>query len=166
MKKFFIALSTIMCLSCSENITDKSTTGFTLFANIDIYLKSSTGENILGSDKYPENSIRVRYLVGGKDLGYGYDTPGAILDNPGGFFLGILSANETGKGMRVFLNSDSSEEYPITYIHWNSTETDTIKTKYRRTSNSVVLEKLWLNDVLVWQVEVEGQRGSTITIVK
>jgi len=131
-----------------------------------VYLKNSTGENILGSDKYPENSISIKYLVGGKEFGYGYDTPGAILDNPRGFFLGILSENEKGKGMRVFLNADSSEEYPITYIHWNSAETDTLKAKYRRTGSSVVLEKLWLNDVVVWQIEVEGQTSSSFTIVK
>ena len=78
-----------------------------------------------------------------------YNTTGAILDNPRGFFVEKLSEKETGKGMRIFLNADSSEEYPITYLRWNETETDILKAKYRRSSGSVILEKLWLNEVLV-----------------
>jgi len=168
MKNIFILLVVVLCISCNNDAESKQAEVF--FTSINVYLKNSAGENILDTDKYPENSISIRYLIGGKELGYGYDIHGAILDNPKGFFLGRLSENVTEKGMRVFLNHDSSEEYPITYIHWNSTETDTLKTKYRRTigidGNAVVLEKVWLNDVLVWRVEVEGQTNSDITIKK
>lgn len=164
----FIILITFLCISCNNDAESKQAD--LIFANINVYLKNNVGENILDTDKYPENNISIRYLIGGKESTYGYNTPDAILDNPRGFFLGILSEKETGKGMRIFLNSDSSEEYPITYIHWNSKETDTIKTKYRRGSgndgNFVVLEKVWLNDVLVWEVEKQGQTDSYITIVK
>jgi len=165
MKNIFIITIVFLCISCNNDAESKQT-AFALFASVNVYLKNSDGANVLGTDKYPENNISIKYLIGGKELGYGYNTSGAILDNPEGFYTGILSESETGKGMHVFLNHDSSEEYPITYIHWNSTETDTLKATYRRTSSSVVLEKLWLNDVLVWRVEVEGQTSSSITIVK
>ncbi|WP_369752309.1 hypothetical protein AB3G34_09725 [Flavobacterium sp. WC2409] len=168
MKKIFILAAVILCISCNNDVESKQAT--LISANINVYLKNSAGENILNTDKYPENNISIKYLIAGKELGYGYDTPSAILDNPKGFFLGILSENETGKGMRVFLNSDASEEYPITYIHWNSIETDIIKTKYKRGNGNdgpyVILEKVWLNDVLVWEVEKQGQTNNNITIVK
>ncbi|HEU4791254.1 MAG TPA: hypothetical protein VFS71_16325 [Flavobacterium sp.] len=163
MKKNYILFIAILCISCNSD-DPENIQGVVLAENVDVYLKNSAGENILGTDKYPENSIIIKYLIQGKELGYGYNTTGAILDNPRGFFVEKLSEQETGKGMRIFLNADSSEEYPITYLRWNETETDTFKAKYRRTRGSVILEKLWLNDVLV--LGAEGQTTSYITIVK
>jgi len=168
MKNIFIFAVLILCVSCTNDNSKKE--AILVNTTINVFLKNSAGENILGTSKYPENGIAVKYLIGGKEFGYGYNTPGAILDNPQGFYIGIVSRHETGKGMCVFLNADPSEEYPITYLHWNETETDTLKAKYRRGSGNdgafVVLEKLWLNDVLVYRVEVEGQTTQDITIVR
>lgn len=168
MKNIFILAVVILCVSCTN--VDQKKEATLVEATCNVFLKNNAGENILGTSKYPENIIIVKYLIGGKEFGYGYDTPGAILDNPQGFYTGIVSPHETGKGMRVFLNADPSEEYPVTYLRWNETEVDTLKAKYRRGSGNngafVVLEKLWLNDVLVWRVEVEGQTTQDITIVK
>ena len=148
-----------MCISCSDNDTTPKQ-GTVIGASMDVLLKNREGINIFDTDKYPENSISIRYLIGGKEFGYGYDTPGAVLDNPKGFF--IVNFAEIGKGMSVFLNHDSSEEYPITYIYWNATDVDTIKTQYRRTENSIILEKAWLFKNGDWEVTAPPY----ITIVK
>ena len=166
MRKIYILFVVILCISCNNNDGPENIQGVVLAENVDVYLKNSAGENILGTDKYPENSISIKYLIRGKEFGYGYNTTGAILDNPRGFFVEKLSEQETGKGMRIFLNADSSEEYPITYLRWNETETDILKAKYRRSNGSVILEKLWLNDVLVLGDEKQGQTTRYITIVK
>ncbi|MDR6843611.1 hypothetical protein [Flavobacterium granuli] len=164
MKNIYILFLVILCISCNDNDDPEIIDGVVINENVDVYLKNSAGENILGTDKYPENSISIKYLIGGKEFGYGYNSTGAILDNPKGFFIEKLSEQETGKGMRIFLNADSSEDYPITYLRWNETETDILKAKYKRMGGSVLLEKLWLNDVLV--LGVEGQTTRYITIVK
>lgn len=151
-----------MCISCTNN-GDNNTPqkqGTVIGASIDVFLKNSEDINIFDTDKYPENSISIRYLIGGKEFSYGYDTPDAILDNPKGFF--IVNLSETGKGMSVFLNHDSSEKYPITYIYWNATDVDTIKAQYRRIENSIILEKAWLFKNGYWEVAVPPY----ITIVK
>jgi hypothetical protein len=160
MKNLFILLVTIICISCSDNNTLPKQTGTTFGASVYVSLKNSEGINIFDTDKYPERNISIRYLIGGKEFYYGYDTPYAILDNPGGFF--IVNLSETGKGMSVFLNHDSSEKYPITYIYWNATDVDTIKAQYRRAKNSTILEKAWLFKNNDWQVAAPPY----ITIVK
>lgn len=170
MKKLSIMLISIafITMSCSNNTEPLNST--VLNTSVNIYLKNKLNENILASQNYSESSINIQYLVGGKVVGYTYNSNGAIFDNPRGFFLGILSGNETGKGMRVFLNNDISEEYPITYIHWNSTETDTLKVHYIRKNNGnyVSWDKIWLNGILVLDYSsVESNlKGDIITIVK
>lgn len=137
MKKIFIALSTIMCLSCSENNNDKSTTGFAINANISVLLKNSEGIDILGNDKYPTNGIIAKYLI--KGIIVQNDNPAAI--NPD--YPNNVKITKQGDShfITVFLNLAASEEYPITYIHWNATDVDTIKAQYKRTENSILLEK-------------------------
>lgn len=170
MKKLAITLISIAFITMSCNNNTEPLNSALVNASVNIYLKNKLNENILDSQNYPESSINIRFLVGGKEVGYTYNSNGAILDNPRGFYLGVFSANETGKGMGVFLNRDISEEYPITYIHWNDTETDTLKAHYIRKNdeNYVSWDKIWLNGILVLDYSsVESNlKGQTITIVK
>lgn len=65
--------------------------------------------------------------------------------------------------MRLFLNHNE-EDYPITYIKWNETDTDTIKTHYNRTENSILLDKVWINNVLT--TLLDSNSGIEFNIVK
>lgn len=147
-----------MCLSCSESNTDKSTTGFTLNARISVLLKNSEGIDILGNDKYPTSGIVAKYLINGAIVQN--DNPAAI--NPD--YPNNVKITKQGDShfITVFLNLADSEEYPITYIHWNATDVDTIKAQYKRTENSILLEKAWLFKNNNWE-ELTSQE---ITIVK
>lgn len=42
------------------------------------------------------------------------------------------------------------EDFPITYIEWSENETDKIKCHFNRTENSVVCDKVWFNQELVY----------------
>lgn len=148
-KLLFLFSIVLVLNSCDDG--EKPIYGTNISASINVFLKDKNGNDILDTDRYPENRIRVNYFVGGKEVSYGYDTPGAFLDNPRGFIIGTLSEKEAAKGMHVFLNLDSSEEYPITYIHWNETETDTLKAHYARSRSSVVLDKLWIYENKEWK---------------
>lgn len=163
MKNIFILAIVILCISCNNDAESQQADA--IFAHINVHLKNSAGENILGTDKYPKNKINADYLINGKII---QNASNAIIpDNPNNVYF--VTENNLNHFI-LFLNYSATEEYPITYLHWNGTETDTIKTKYRRESgndgNVVVLEKVWLNDVLVWEVEKQGQTNSDITIVK
>lgn len=66
MKKFFILAAVILCISCNNDVESKQAT--LISANINVYLKNSVGENILNTDKYPENNISIKYLIAEKNL--------------------------------------------------------------------------------------------------
>jgi len=52
--------------------------------------------------------------------------------------------------VRLFPNDSILEEFPITYIQWNSKNTDTIKCKYERSAEVIGCSKVWLNGELLW----------------
>ena len=73
--------------------------------------------------------------------------------------------------MKLFLNHSVTEEYPITLIEWNTNDTDTIKTYFRRgienNTDYEICEKIWLNDVLIWDISTaNGLTEREITILK
>ncbi len=71
-----------------------------------------------------------------------------MLDNPNNILF--IDENQS-KYVKVFLNYSKSEEFPLTYIHWNKTDTDTIKAKYKRTESSIILERLWIFKNNTWE---------------
>ncbi|SFC83297.1 hypothetical protein [Flavobacterium phragmitis] len=161
---FFILLTTVVFYSCDSETTPKKATNLQTYINVNLKDHNS-GENLLGTENFPENIIRADYLIGGKIVfnnNYAFNS-----DYPNNLYI----VNEFNKHyVKVFLNDDNTEAFPITYLHWNKTETDTIKVKYDRENGkfgiSVTLEKVWVNNVLVWEVAKQGQSGSDITIYK
>jgi hypothetical protein len=157
MKNLITLILIIMFTSCSnnsDNTLEKQATN--IYAHLDIFLKNSEGIDVLGSDKFPTNGIVANYLIDGKIV---QDVSNAVISD---YPNNIKNINERGiHCTRVFLNLAASEEYPITYIHWNATETDTIKAQYRRGNGNdgafVVLEKAWLFENNSWkEISIEG----------
>ena len=64
--------------------------------------------------------------------------------------------------MRLFPNLSSLEKLPVTYIQWNTEDTDTIQCEYDRSEGFVACSKVWLNGELVWN----GSEPRHIDIVK
>lgn len=151
-----------MFTSCSNNSdSNPGNQATNIDASILISLKNSESIDILGSPKYPISGIVANYLINGKIVQD--DSNAVILDHPNNVWV----INENGKHyLHIKLNLAASEEYPITYIHWNATETDTIKAQYRRGSgndgNYVILEKAWLFENNSWK-ELTSRE---ITLVK
>jgi hypothetical protein len=165
MKNLLILIMAIIFSSCTTNSNTSNPTNTAIYNHIDVFLKDGNGNDILGSTIYPENNIYANYLINGKIVQVVSNTNKLTYPN------NVNVVNERGMHFtRIFLNLAPSEELPITYLHWNATETDILKAQYRRGTgidgNYVVLEKLWYNDKLVWDVTVEGQTTSAITIVK
>lgn len=53
--------------------------------------------------------------------------------------------------IRIFLNNTETTDKPITYIQWNSSDTDTIGANFDRTERSILKNKVWLNGDQVWE---------------
>lgn len=153
MKTLFILFIVIICISCSDNNTKQEDS---VLADVSIYLKNSSGVDVLGSDKYPTSSIYAQYLINGKIV---QNVSNAVIsDYPNNVHI-IKEGNL--HYATIFLNTSLTDEYPITYIHWNSTDVDTIKAQYKRNigidGNNVLLEKAWLFENNAWK-ELSLQR--------
>ncbi|KIA98808.1 MULTISPECIES: hypothetical protein [unclassified Flavobacterium] len=156
MKQLFILILVIFT-SCNN---DREAIMCTTFSNsIKINLKNSSTENILDSDKYPINLIYADYLVNDKII---------RAESNAINIYNTKDNNGTHLNFILGLNSSPDEEYPITYLHWNKTETDTLKAQYRRETgecNIIIVEKVWLNGTLVLDIPQEQMNGE-ITIIK
>jgi hypothetical protein len=116
-------------------------------AFIDIQLKNHNGANLLGSGRYPIENIVAKYSSG--NLNLKNNNTAILLDSPNNVLF--VDENKTAPYIRVFLNHEKAEEFPLTYIHWNKTEIDTIKTQYRRNEHSIVLNKAWIFKNNSWE---------------
>ncbi|MET3027471.1 hypothetical protein ABXT06_12375 [Flavobacterium sp. UW10123] len=123
--------------------TDQATV---LGRSIDIELKNKIGINLLGTEKFPITGILVKYYS--NDLQPPQAKSSIILDNPNNI---LFIDQRESKYVKVFLNYSKSEDFPMTYIHWNKTDIDTIKAKYKKNENSIVLEKLWIFKNNSWE---------------
>ncbi len=134
----FVSLTLISCSKDSPNnkVADNFDT------KIDICLVDNSGNYLINNSIYPFNSVSVKYLVNN-----------SIINPPYQGSQPILSDDSLPKRIRFFLNNDSSEEYPITYVYWNTADTDTIKAHFSRGNsngqNYVVLDKVWYNNKLI-----------------
>lgn len=128
-------------------------------AIIDIELKNHNGENLLGNKEYPIEKIIAKYSSDDTLKAKSDNNSNIILDNPNNIMF--IDENKA-QHIRVFLNHSASEKFPLTYIHWNKTESDTIKASYRRTQNTVILTKAWIFKNNSWK-EIKTK---PLTIIK
>lgn len=154
---FFIT-GLITLLSCSN---DKSKNeGFYLDTGINIFLKNSHGENLLNTTNYNSDRFKIYYKINGQKI----EVNNPLMDNPKGYAINNLT-NPISMGLGM--NDADTELLPITYIEWNDSDTDTLKTYYHRTENLIVWTKIWLNDEEISETTTPPNgSGRWITIVK
>lgn len=142
--KNLIPIVILFFISCSKD-NNSVTKNSTVIENyIDIRLKDLNGNNIFNNSTYTFSSMSVKYLVNGSVISPPYaGTQPILLDDV--TFLPY--------GVRIFLNNTETEEYPLTYIKWNSTDTDTIKAHFNRGNSNgqdyEILDKVWINNNIV-----------------
>ena len=126
----------VLFISCDDQTqTDCSCT--TVDRGVDIILKDVEGNFLINQQVF--NHLQILYLN---------DESVVLGETP-------IYIDEFGiKAVRIFLNNDSSEEYPITYVRWNESDTDTIKAKF--TKNKQVIERYWINEVEVTELDEFG----------
>jgi hypothetical protein len=131
-----------MIISCSDSKENNNLPQSIIVAkSISIELKNNEGSNLLGSNEYPISDIAATYLVNGKIV---------QSNSPHDYPNNVLFYNKN-QGTQIFLNDSSSEEFPITYIKWNKTEIDTIKSHFNRANNSIIIDKLWIFENNNWK---------------
>lgn len=142
MKNTFLIPVIIMIISCSEPKEPNNSPQSTVIGkSINIELRSAEDINLLGSDEFPLSDISATYLVNGKIV---------QSNSPHDYPNNVLFYNKN-QGVQLFLNDVPTEEFSITYIKWNKTDIDTIKSQYKRTGNSIVIDKLWIFENNNWK---------------
>lgn len=152
MKPILITLLILFTISCSEEKEIDCCVNIDLGANIS--LKNASGDDLLDPENpnsFNETNIKTYYLIDGVEKRVGADD--------------VLFLNEEGIYIfRTFVNYKGNDQYPITYIDWNETNRDTIKSEIYRTDNQIRVTKIWLNGELMWDVADGG--AAYFTIVK
>ncbi|HEX9650416.1 MAG TPA: hypothetical protein VGA21_07640 [Cyclobacteriaceae bacterium] len=142
MRHLIISMAMVLFSSCISEDDQ-----FIVDVGIGISVKGSIGEDLLDPENpssYKESDIKLHYLKNGQKQEVFFPN----LDNPKGFGI---TQNQEGYRIGILPNIDKTEEFPLTLIEWNSTDTDTIKCSIERKSNSEICTKVWLNENLVWE---------------
>lgn len=147
----FIAFA-LMISSCKK----ESDYTFNKDIKIEILLSDDEGEDLFNPESffyYNKVSIKIFYLIDGQEV----EMNNERLTPPRNFFLNYVQDRHR---MQLYPNHDATEEFPVTLIKWNSSETDTIKCSFDRSSSTIICNKIWLNDELVWELTSLNQNRS------
>jgi len=147
-------ISAMIFLSCQE---EKNSTN--IDTHIEIAVVDKNGNDLLNpsaENSFKEENIKIYYLINGVVEEVFYPN----LDYPRCFRIyerdGIYR-------MRLSPNGNEKDEFPVTYIKWNETDTDTVKCNFSRGDNSLICTKVWYNGVLMWEAYATDR---CITVVK
>ena len=142
----------IFLLSCSD---DDSVDYFTDDSQIQFSVKNEQGLDLLNPSNeysYKEDLIDIYWVIDSVKTRI-YD---ANLDLPKFFVISNNSNNEYF--FHLFLNTNTDENTrSLTYIKWNDTEEDKIECEFRKGENYIIRQKVWYNDVLVFNYEENSE---------
>ncbi|MFT7898647.1 hypothetical protein VBY74_01570 [Tenacibaculum ascidiaceicola] len=120
---------------------------YNLDASIEFSIFNTLNEDLLNIENpmhLNRSSFKVFYEINGKKT----EVNNPNLDYPKGFKI-YKHVNEYR--IRIFLNYSKTENIPTTYIQWDDNKTDTIKTFYQKSQNSILQDIIWLNGEKIWK---------------
>ena len=119
-----------MVLSCS-NERDCGCSGGQYITSIKVSINDAQGNTLLNNVEYQENNFSSYYFK---------NSVLNSLSQPV-----FYNAGDAPKVL-IYLNTDEVEEFPVTYVRWNDNDTDTIKAKFVRSENSIIIDQAWINN--------------------
>lgn len=145
MKTLILIMAFTMFLGCDSEGGEEQ---FVYDVAFEFDIKDSEGNDMLNPENpnsFDESAIKLFYLIEG-NVTEVYD---GNMDYPRNFRIYEYPPASAYR-IVIFLNHSETEEFPITYIKWNETDTDTISSEIYRTSSLVKIQKVWLNDEPIW----------------
>jgi len=159
---FLILIFLMASCTSEDNSTDAY---YCLDTSIFFTIKDSNGNDLLNPNHpnaYISDSIKIYYLKENGEVEEIYNTNAADSRN-----FHIITPQESFVDYYAFLlHPNTFGENTITYIKWNNTDTDTVKTNYRYGKNYTICNKVWYNDVNVWTENIEQNTGRIFEIIK
>lgn len=152
----------MLFLAVSCNKTEDVTQNQSIIdASIRLSLVNAENEDLLNpliENHYDTADIKIYYLMNGQ-VEYAYNSQ---YNYPKNF---RIFHYESGYSIAVFLNTIETDEKPVTYIHWNETDIDTVEVEYKRSPNSLIIDKIWLNGEFIWS-RVDTSTEAYFVLVK
>lgn len=141
MKTSILITAIFFLLGCSKHSTSE---------NVDVIIRILVEDKEARSLLDPTHKnyidvskVRVYYLINGQKK-YQYEPNWSCPSH-------FCAISDDGKRyVKLSPNISITEDFPITYIEWSEYETDEIKCHFNRTENSVVCDKVWFNQELVY----------------
>ena len=162
----FLLITTILIASCSSDDNNNDDNYYNLDTDIIFTIKDSNGNDLLNPNNpnaYLSETVKIYYLKENGDLEEVYNSN---LDAPRNF--NIITPEDSGENVYAFSLFPNTNviENAITYIEWNDTEKDTVRTNYRYGNNYTICNKVWYNNVNVWTENTEINAGRIFEIIK
>tara|TARA_B100000795_G_scaffold259924_1_gene235318 strand:- start:27 stop:533 length:507 start_codon:yes stop_codon:yes gene_type:complete len=162
----FLLLASILIVSCSSNGNNNDNDYYNLDTDIIFTIKDSNGNDLLNPNNpnaYLSETVKIYYL---KENGETEEVYNSNLDASRNFK--VITPENSGSDIYAFQLFPNTYimENAVTYIEWNDTETDTVKTNYRYGDNHTVCNKVWYNDTDVWTENTEINTGRIFEIIK
>lgn len=143
MRTLMMILTLFTFLGCSS---DEGEEQYNFDIGFEFSVKDSEGNDLLNPENpnsFNQSKIKLFYLINGNSIEV-YDRN---KDYPRNF---LIYKKENVYRIKIFVNHSETEEIPTTYIQWNEADTDTLSSEIFRTNSLVKIEKVWLNEELIW----------------
>ena len=151
MKKMIITLIAFAFLGCSKSEDPESQ--FNLDVIMEFSVFNSEKQDLLDPETpghFDESEITLFYVVDGKTI----EVFNAGMDYPKNY---IIYKHENEYRIAITLNDTKTSIEPVTYVKWNETDIDTIKTMYLRGDDYFMKYKVWFNGNLIWELGLDQE---------
>jgi len=145
MRCLLIILTATLLFACDKS--DDPIRGVIVDTFIEFSVSNSQNEDLLN----PENpnhidaeGIKLFYVIDGETK----EVYNSSLGYPRNF---LVFEHENKYRIRVFLNDSETSDKSITYLKWSDNDTDTIEATFKRPTNGILKEKIWLNGDPIWE---------------
>lgn len=136
-------------LSCNRNSDMTDDSNFAIESVMYIYVKDNAGKNLIGTENYNEETIKVTY-----------EEPSSPPHDKNYVVLTDLDGN---KFIKLFLNLGSHDSLSsTTLVKWNENNQDLLRAEISKNNNSALVEKVYLGDDLI----CPDRDHMTVTLIK
>jgi hypothetical protein len=135
---------------------------FNYDTGIQIFVENKSGQNLLDKNTpgyFDTDAIFLSYILDGKAkrISEGHlDCPNKV----------CVIAEQGMKYLLLYPNESENEAFPLTILHWNETDADTIRCSFIRSENSISCSHVWCNDIAVFPEQARPRMQRAFTIVK
>lgn len=141
-----IVLLTIFTILFSCSSCDDSRHQTYRGGNFEFSIVDSNGNDLLNPEnKDSLNPFDIRLFH--KENGEYEEVINANAKHPGTF---LIFKDKKEYRIRIFLNSSKNEALPETMVQWDKNKSNIIKAKFYRSISLLRLEKVWLDNKLIW----------------